>query len=1047
MILRFFCQGRRAVDGLRFACRATHELPPNLTPSVQIEASESCKWLRAAGFPQYAQMYEELRFPLDLSIAERDHSFLEPESMNALFRRLKILNRCARIRLDHQAPNKAEESEDEEQQCALSSNWLFERHSGRWSRVGTELEVGKMLDVEPPPFKRSGSERIKDSAKALLRRMESMKTKKKRKPHREGGSLQISRPLLSSAAAIENRVAELGCIDLQQEDGATDVPSRMITAPRHRSLSRHAHSQGEDSSSLTSDQSQNSTPLFRSRRRKRFLPSQDDTCARGGDLHSDMSGGKSVHSVKSGGGGSSSRSGGSGKSCDSRGSDAGAAFSDSECSLPTYRSRVTPCDDDKVLLRNKLSSGGSEDSYCRHTPLQHSSSVNIPHGLSGTPPTKEQMLINNRNKIERRESSPPSPDDERHSIYDNVPIIICNRTYQDYRPDVTMDSASTSAREGSGSSECCTADSRGSPCPSNVEQDVAALLTPSSQHLEVHRPKRRNTVERWHSFNDGNKRSSAGDEGMHISHFSAGQMLILRKRALLRLTALMEHHCPSRPTWNWELPKFMTKRFRPSENKTNINTSSQVFGVALQVTQRKTGFPLPPVITDALRYLDQSCSDQVGLFRKPGVRSRIQKLRELIDQGEAVDFATYGAFDVADMVKTYFRELPEVLLTNKISEAFLAIFHYLPETDRMEAMQCALLMLPDENREALMTLLTFLDKMASNSHLNQMTASNLAVCLAPSLFHLCVGGSGVSPLRRKNVSGSPEQKDLNDNKAAHVCLQMMIQKVHLIDFISAEMLTQISFTYLETSQPVHVEDLGMTSSFSSSHNPSLAEAVDGSPSPQHSSDWAAYMDSCIAALIKEVKEKNRAYVSLSSPDPDVEVIYRKVGDGHPLRLWKVTTDVEAPPAELLNRVLQERHLWDDSLAKWRTIARLDRQSDVWQYLTKSMLPKPSNDFCVLRCWRSDMGRVGGSCALVETSVEHPDAKLVDGCTRGIVLVSRYFIQPCGSGKSRVTHVSRIDLRGRSPEWYNKNYGALAARKLAKLRDSFKHFAEGPESKV
>lgn len=34
-------------------------------------------------------------------------------------------------------------------------------------------------------FRRSGSERLKDSAKALLRRMESMKNKKKRR-HRDG---------------------------------------------------------------------------------------------------------------------------------------------------------------------------------------------------------------------------------------------------------------------------------------------------------------------------------------------------------------------------------------------------------------------------------------------------------------------------------------------------------------------------------------------------------------------------------------------------------------------------------------------------------------------------------------------------------------------------------------------------------------------------------------------------------------------------------------------------------------------------------------------
>ena len=40
---------------------------------------------------------------------------------------------------------------------------------------------------------------------------------------------------------------------------------------------------------------------------------------------------------------------------------------------------------------------------------------------------------------------------------------------------------------------------------------------------------------------------------------------------------------------------------------------------------------------------------------------------------------------------------------------------------------------------------------------------------------------------------------------------------------------------------------------------------------------------------------------------DVDVSYKKVGDGHPLRLWKCTIDVEAPPNEVLNRVLNERY--------------------------------------------------------------------------------------------------------------------------------------------
>jgi hypothetical protein len=83
-------------------------------------------------------------------------------------------------------------------------------------------------------------------------------------------------------------------------------------------------------------------------------------------------------------------------------------------------------------------------------------------------------------------------------------------------------------------------------------------------------------------------------------------------------------------------------------------------------------------------------------------------------------------------------------------------------------------------------------------------------------------------------------------------------------------------------------------------------------------------------------------------DQQVEMAYKKVGDGHPLRLWRVSTEVEAPPQELLQRVLRERHVWDYSLLKWRIVARLDPQVEVFQYVCASMAPLPAKDFCVLR---------------------------------------------------------------------------------------------------
>lgn len=118
-----------------------------------------------------------------------------------------------------------------------------------------------------------------------------------------------------------------------------------------------------------------------------------------------------------------------------------------------------------------------------------------------------------------------------------------------------------------------------------------------------------------------------------------------------------------------------------------------MFGVPLSVTVQRTGESLPKPVMAAMHYLRQSALDQVGLFRKSGVRSRIAKLKELCEawawecsgpgfngpsaNGEAdrpVDFGEHQPYDVADMVKQYFRELPEALMTNKLSETFVTIF-------------------------------------------------------------------------------------------------------------------------------------------------------------------------------------------------------------------------------------------------------------------------------------------------------------------------------------------------------------------------------------
>ena len=84
----------------------------------------------------------------------------------------------------------------------------------------------------------------------------------------------------------------------------------------------------------------------------------------------------------------------------------------------------------------------------------------------------------------------------------------------------------------------------------------------------------------------------------------------------------------------------------------------------------------------------------------------------------------------------------------------------MPKELRLQAARAAVLLLPDENREVLKTLLCLLSDVTASVSENQMTPTNLAVCLAPSLFHL-------NTLRRKE-SSSPRCVSVPLLSSAHL---------------------------------------------------------------------------------------------------------------------------------------------------------------------------------------------------------------------------------------------------------------------------------------
>ncbi|XP_059147333.1 uncharacterized protein LOC131935064 [Physella acuta] len=528
---------------------------------------------------------------------------------------------------------------------------------------------------------------------------------------------------------------------------------------------------------------------------------------------------------------------------------------------------------------------------------------------------------------------------------------------------------------------------------------------------------RRRKKIRWHSFQKSH-RPDVSSRAMQINSLTAGQLVRLQKLSLLKLTGIMEKCLPvNKSGWNWMVPRFMKRQRSPDFSDKNV------FGVPFNVMAQRTGQPLPQCVLYAMRYLRRTCQTAVGIFRKSGVKSKIQQLRDHLEaHPDTTDFEDANAYNVADMLKTYFRDLPECLLTNKMSETFRSIYTHVPQPQRLEAIQAAILLLPDENREVLQSILLFLSDISSHESDHQMNASNLAVCFTPTVFQL---GSrqyiSHSPKRnRKNSTGIPDPREIMEQKAAHECLLMMITQCKKLFTIPPHQFRQLQVQSLAHVEPAPLQDIG------------------NSPA-----EVKAFGQERIQVVLKEAHDKNRGWVQTMVVS-DVEVFHRKPQDDCPLKEWKFVTDIEAPPIEVLRRIMHERHTWDEDLLSWSVVERLDQHSDIFQYVLNSMAPHPSRHFCILRYWRSDLTK--GACALITMSVEHSDAVEVQGVW-AVDMGSYFLMEPCGSGRSRITYITRVDTRGRTPDWYTKIYGFIGASFLDRLRESFKQEASGPETKV
>lgn len=125
------------------------------------------------------------------------------------------------------------------------------------------------------------------------------------------------------------------------------------------------------------------------------------------------------------------------------------------------------------------------------------------------------------------------------------------------------------------------------------------------------------------------------------------------------------------------------------------------------------------------------------LFLGTVCKHKIYLLQIRVDEGK--DLVDALPLDIASLVKQFFRELPDPLLTSILYNNFLRCTFIEDESEKLTAVLFLCLLLPSPNLNTLRFIMHFLATVAALSDQNKMDASNLAICLTPNILRPGIG--------------------------------------------------------------------------------------------------------------------------------------------------------------------------------------------------------------------------------------------------------------------------------------------------------------------
>ncbi|KAK2929943.1 hypothetical protein FoTM2_010283 [Fusarium oxysporum f. sp. vasinfectum] len=167
-----------------------------------------------------------------------------------------------------------------------------------------------------------------------------------------------------------------------------------------------------------------------------------------------------------------------------------------------------------------------------------------------------------------------------------------------------------------------------------------------------------------------------------------------------------------------------------------------MFGLPLSRLYERDGLAVPMVVYQCIQAVDMYGLNVEGIYRQSGSMAHIQRLKNMFDtesSNPALDFRNPENFyhdvnSVTGLLKQFFRDLPDPLLTLEYHDSFITAAKQEDDTVRRDSIHAIINSLPDPNYATLRALTLHLWRVMDNSHNNRMNCHNLAVIFGPTLM-------------------------------------------------------------------------------------------------------------------------------------------------------------------------------------------------------------------------------------------------------------------------------------------------------------------------